>query len=142
MQKILTEMLYTQLQQSQYLKEKYDQKMGIYSMAINGKIVYIGKSTNILHRIASHMFLTQNLQFTKSHKYKIFNQCLQQGIDIQFDIMCQCADEDELGYVEGRLIREHMPILNYQIPKPENYHSYTVNRIARSVSLEQILAEG
>jgi hypothetical protein len=32
-----------------------------------------------------------------------------------------------------------MPILNYQIPKAEDYHKFNVNKKAKWVSLEEIL---
>ena len=47
--------------------------------------------------------------------------------------------EDDIGRAEGRLIRKYRPPLNYQIPKEDNYHSFTVNRRAKWVTLEEIL---
>lgn len=135
-------MLYHSLQQDEQLREKYDNKMGLYLIKIEDKLVYIGKSNNILYRIANHLFLTENLQYTKSHKYHIFNQCIQSGKNISFDILQLCDNEQELGEEEGRYIRFWMPVLNYQIPKEENYHSYTVNKRAQEISLEEILREG
>lgn len=140
--KMKVDMLYSSLQQDQYIREKYDNKIGLYSIKIEDKLVYIGKSTNILYRIANHLFLTENLQYTNSHKYKIFNQAIQQGMNIYFDVIQLCNDEEELGNEEGKQIRFWQPILNYQIPKEENYHSYTVNRKAKYISLDEILRDG
>ena len=131
------ELLYNQYQQIEEVREKYDNKLGIYSISINNNIVYIGKSTNILKRLTHHLFYTNNLQFTKSNKYKILNQCIKNGIDIKFDLVCLCQDEDELGYVEGEVIRRLMPVLNYQIPKEEDYHKYTINKIARDITYKE-----
>ncbi len=137
-QKIKMEAQYHQLQQNPYLKEKYDNKIGIYSISINNNIVYIGKSTNMLQRLSNHIFFIENLQFTKSNKYKVLADLHKNGYQIDFDIM-QLCNEEELGWVEGELIRKHMPILNYQIPKAENYKSYTINKLAAVVDYKAMV---
>lgn len=57
----------------EYLKEqglerKYDAP-GLYCIKINNKIVYVGKSLNMLNRIANHLFRIEQPQNT--HKYQI-----------------------------------------------------------------------
>ena len=54
-------------------KDKYINKAGIYAIKISGQIVYIGKSTNLLNRIASHMYhIHENTtEESQAHKYQI-----------------------------------------------------------------------
>ena len=62
---------------------------GIYCIKIDGKIAYIGKSTNMYNRVASHI-----------------------------DVLLYCKEED-LTAAEGEYIRKYLPPLNTQIPKVE-----------------------
>ena len=39
----------------------------------------------------------------------------------------------------SRSIRQYLPVLNYQIPKEENYKSFTVNKEANTITLDQIM---
>ena len=45
----------------------------------------------------------------------------------------------EIGKKEGELIRKHMPPLNTQIPKEEDWRRYTINPAAQKITLEEIL---
>lgn len=126
----------------QNLGQKYN-KPGVYSISIAGKLVYIGKSLNMLERIANHIAHIEYPQ--KTHKYQILNQAKQEGYEVQFDVVYYSQQEDkseiekEIGNEEGRLIRKFMPALNYQIPKEEDYTHFTVNRRAKWVTLKEIL---
>lgn len=126
----------------QNLGQKYN-KPGVYSISIAGKLVYIGKSLNMLERIANHIAHIEYPQ--KTHKYQILNQAKQEGYEIQFDVVYYSQQEDkseiekEIGNEEGRLIRQYRPALNYQIPKEEDYTHFTVNRRAKWVTLKEIL---
>ena len=67
------------------------------------------------------------------------------GCDISFDVL-YCAERRgrpnqllEIGEKEGEYIRQYNPILNTQIPKEENWRSYTVNRGALNISLDDIM---
>ena len=126
------------------LEEKYS-KPGIYCIKILGNIVYIGKSRDMLVRIANHIKELRTLNSRSSNKYKVLAQAQIQGYKIEFDVMYYSPfllDEEiieDIGAEEGRLIREYRPILNYQIPREDNWHKYTINKAARSARLEDIV---
>lgn len=129
----------------QGLADKYS-KAGIYKISIDQKMVYIGKAKDMLVRIANH--LTQIEQNTVSNKYRVLRQAQEEGHKINFDVLyyCLCPQtegiENDLGFMEGELIRFYKPVLNYQIPKKEDYRKYTVNKTAKYITLQEILREG
>lgn len=134
------------LKQDKKICRKYNHP-GIYSISIAGKLVYIGKSRDMLCRLAQHIFYTQNLAMTKSHKYYIFALAQLMGYEVKFDTFYIATGteeeiDDEIGWKEGQLIRKYLPPLNYQIPKENNYHSFTINKRAKSISLLEILGNG
>lgn len=135
------EFILKQLEQ-QGLQDKY-QRPGIYSISIAGRLVYIGKSLDMLTRLASHMAEIEFPQ--KQHKYQVLAKAREQGYSIDFNVMYYSETEgdveDDIGRAEARLIRKYRPPLNYQIPKKDNYHSFTVNRRAKWVTLEEILGK-
>ena len=119
----------------------------IYTISIDNKIVYIGKSTNTINRIAAHIM---NIDFPGSesytgHKYKIIREAKQKGHRISFDVIYRSQQKDpnkineDIGRQEGILIRKYMPALNYQIPKEEDWHKFTVNKLATQITLDQLL---
>ena len=125
------------------LEQKY-QHPGIYSISINNKIVYIGKSRDMLVRVAQHM-TNIKYEMSKSNKYVVLRQALQREIQIQFDVMYvsnrQQQDEvdDDIGHREAELIRQYMPVLNYQLPLLDNYHRFETNKKAKTITLDEIL---
>lgn len=134
-----------ELRANQEVVDKYD-TAGIYAVYIEDKLVYIGKSRNMLCRLAQHIFYTQNLQWTKSHKYKVFNLAQVMGYNVRFDVLYYSStlgeeSDDEIGYKEGEYIRQYLPPLNYQIPRADDYHHFTINRTAKTISLLDILGE-
>lgn len=135
------EALIKQLEE-QNLGDKYHHP-GIYSISIDGHLVYIGKSLDMLVRIANHMACIENPE--KCHKYIILNQAYQKNLKIQFDVAYYSYGKTEeeikqdIGKEESRLIRRFKPALNYQIPREEDYTHFSVNKRAKIVSLEEIL---
>ena len=51
------------------LLEHCEQRAGIYCIAVDMKIVYIGKSKNIYQRCRSHIYNIQNAMFNQEKKY-------------------------------------------------------------------------
>ena len=121
------------LRQKPDVVQKYD-KSGIYSISINEKLVYIGKSKNMLRRVAEHM--TQIVKGKESHKYSILHQARERGYTIQFDVLEYCH-EWELDMAEGEYIRKYRPPLNYQIPKRNG--GYVIQRKAKWITLKEIM---
>ena len=124
---------------------KYD-CAGIYCIKIEDKIVYIGKSANIRERIASHLCnINKYSDESDSHKYDIFRQALQAHFTIGFDILYKSLEtqedliKEDIGSKEGELIRKYRPVLNWQIPKEEDWHRYETNKQARTITLKQIV---
>ena len=124
-------------------QDKY-KHWGIYGIYIQDKLVYIGKSSNMLTRVANHCFLTSNLpqdlKESKSNKYKVLNQAICRGYKITFDVLCYTKeDEDSLGLAEAEQIHKYMPKLNTQIPKLGDYRHYQTNHQAQTITLDEIM---
>lgn len=130
---------------NKYLQQSWTKKFqcaGIYSISVNNKIVYIGKSNNILYRMAEHWASMLN---PTENKYKVLAEAKRRNYNIRFDVLYSAkaqsrADiEEEIGEREGYYIRLFMPVLNYQIPTEENWRKFTTNKGALIVSLDQIM---
>ena len=123
------------------LAEKYEHA-GIYCIKIDDKIVYIGKSANMLRRIAQHY---AGIQKGTEKKYRIISEAERKGHPISFDVLYYAksrryADKlAEIGEKEGKYIRQYKPILNTQIPKAENWKSWDINEVDATKALEEIL---
>ena len=130
---------------NKYLQQSWSQKFlnaGIYSISINNKIVYVGKSTNMLYRMAEHWVSMSN---PKENKYKVLAEAKRRRYNVKFNVLYSAKSqtkeeiEEEIGEREGYYIRLLMPSLNCQIPTEENWRKYTVNKGALNISLDQIL---
>ena len=123
--------------------EKYNHA-GVYSIRIDRKLVYIGKATNMLNRLVDHI-LEIGRNEAREHKYAVLREAKDAGHKIDFDVLYYAtsaspsAIEREICEKEGELIRAHTPPLNYKIPKQENYKSFTVNKSALSITLQELL---
>ena len=131
------ENMYNYLKRKGY-GDKYDHA-GIYCIKIDDSIAYIGKSYNMLKRVAQH-YVNINIK-PKEAKYRILAEAKRKGHKINFDVphdatpTSYAAIEEEIGVKEGEYIRLYKPILNTQIPKAENWRSYETNHI----DVEEIL---
>ena len=121
------------------LAAKYEYA-GIYCIKIDQNIVYIGKSTNMLRRVAQHYVGIQN---ETEKKYRILAEARRKGHSINFDVLYYAKSRNyvdklnEIGEKEGEYIRKYNPILNTQIPKEENWHTFNTQKIdAKSVLAE------
>lgn len=124
--------------------EQQFEHAGIYAILLDGKIVYIGKSLNMLQRMAQHY--TQ-IAAPKEHKYKILAEATRHGHTIRFTVMYYATPnaqttKNEIGEKEGELIRKHLPPLNYQIPTAANWRKFTVNPAAHTITLSELLERG
>lgn len=88
---------------------------GIYCIKVDEKIVYVGKSRNMLRRIASHY---AHIQMETEMKYRILSEARRKGCKLGFDVLYYAkskryADrQTELGEKEGEYIRKYSPVLN------------------------------
>lgn len=128
-----------------YIEKEWSKKFqcaGIYSISLNGKIVYIGKSKNILYRMAEHW---ASILRPQANKYKVLSEAKKRNLTIKFDVIYQAKSkskkdiEEEIGEREGFYIRTYLPPLNNQIPLESNWRSYTTNPNALQITLDQIL---
>ena len=117
---------------------------GIYQISIDGQIVYIGKSKNMLRRLAQHWV---GIKTESERKYRILAEAKRHKHKVSFGVLYYAVEltpaliEEELGEKEGEFIRAKMPVLNTQIPKADNWQSYEINEIASTITLSEILQQ-
>ena len=115
---------------------------GIYRITIGETIVYIGKSKNMLYRLAEHFV---GMKIPKEHKYRILAEAKRRGHKVNFDVLRYAHSalpaeiEEEIGQAEGELIRQYRPPLNTQIPKESDWRKYDYNSSAAKITLDEIL---
>lgn len=126
-------------------KNGYDQKYehaGIYCIKIDGQIVYIGKSTNMLKRVSAHYVHIKN---EDEKKYRIISEAWRKGHSISFDVLYYAQQEryraikEEIGQKEGEYIRKYKPILNTQIPREDDWHKFDTNTVDAKEALKLLL---
>ena len=126
------------------LADKYEHP-GIYCIKIDSQIVYIGKSKNMLERIASHYV---GIRQGSELKYRILWEAREKlDCTIQFDVLYYAQETEiddiieEIGQREGELIRQYRPLLNTQIPKAEDWRKWDVKPINAEEVLKMLLDE-
>lgn len=123
------------------LAQKYEHP-GIYCIKLNNQIVYIGKSQNMLERIAQHYV---GIKAGSEKKYRILAEAQRKGYAVHFDVLYYAEATsrygiiEEIGQKEGELIRQYRPILNTQIPKEENWRQWEVNKVDAAAALALLL---
>lgn len=123
------------------LADKYEHA-GIYCIKIDNEIVYIGKSENMLRRIAAHYV---GIRTGSEKKYRIMAEAQRRGHNIGFDVLYDATAKGrtkrlaEIGAKEGEYIRKYRPILNTQIPKAEDWHKYETNYVDANDILQNFL---
>ena len=126
------------------LSTKYEHP-GIYCIKLDGQIVYIGKSQNMLERVAAHYV---GIRTESERKYRIIQEIAQKKkCDIEFDVLYYATSTtdtkivEEIGQKEGELIRQYRPLLNTQIPKEKDWRKWDVVPLDASEILKQLLPE-
>lgn len=123
------------------LAGKYEHA-GIYCIKLNDAIVYIGKSTNMLRRIAQHYV---GIKQETERKYQLLAQMQREGHSIGFDVLYYASSTyysdtiEEIGYMEGAYLRQYRPDLNAQIPKEEDWRKFEMKQIATADELRKQL---
>lgn len=123
------------------LSPKYEHP-GIYCIKLDDQIVYIGKSENMLRRVAEHYV---GIQKETEKKYRILSEARRKGHPITFDVLYDAKGkryeqiEEEIGRKEGELIRQYRPVLNTQIPKAEDWRKWDVNTVNAREVLKELL---
>lgn len=123
------------------LAPKYEHA-GIYSISVDDTLVYIGKSHNMLMRIAQHYV---GIRKESEKKYRILSEAQRKGHNITFDVLYYAKSasygdiSEEIGRKEAEYIRKYNPALNFQIPKEDNWKSYDVHHVDAKQILSNIL---
>lgn len=113
------------------LAPKYEHA-GIYCIKVDEQIVYIGKSQNMLKRVAQHYV---GIKCESELKYRILSEAQRKGHSINFDVLYYASSQgyyaidDEIGNKEGEYIRQYKPLLNTQIPKVEDWRLFDVVKV-------------
>lgn len=119
---------------------KYDHA-GIYCIKLNDQIVYIGKSHNMLKRVAQHYV---GIKYGTEAKYRVLDKVSNPFRAIQFDVLYDAKEwqydaiTEEIGQKEGEYIRQYLPVLNTQIPKEEDWRKFEVRKINESEIIEAL----
>ena len=117
---------------------------GIYQITIDGAVAYIGKSTDMMQRLAQHI---SSMKLSKSHKYQVLREAKQKGHTVTFSVVCcakskrMCDIREEIGAAEGEYIRKLRPPLNTQIPHADDWRKYDYNAASQTITLEEILKQ-
>ena len=137
------ENMYHWLKRSGYAQQF--EHAGIYQITIDGVVAYVGKSDNMLWRLAQHYAA---LKLSKgTHKYEILREAKRKGHTVAFSVLyyakstTKAAIAEEIGSAEGRYIRMLRPPLNTQIPHTDNWRKYDYNPAALTVTLDEILGK-
>ena len=123
------------------LAPKYEHP-GIYCIKLDEQIVYIGKSENMLVRVAQHYV---GIRTGSEKKYRLLAEAQRKGHHIDFDVLYDAKRkryaevEEEIGSKEGEYIRQYRPVLNTQIPKAENWRKWDVNAVDAREVLKKFL---
>ena len=123
------------------LNEKYEHP-GIYCIKLDDQIVYIGKSENMMRRVAEHYV---GIQQETEKKYRILSEARRKEHYITFDVLYDAKGkryaeiEEEIGSKEGELIRQYLPVLNTQIPKAVDWRKWDVNTVDAREVLKELL---
>lgn len=123
---------------------KRDSEIGIYKITFADDSIYIGKSTNLGTRLASHI---KGMYSGKHHNFKVQAKFDKFGIP-KFDVLEKLEVEDDLDLAETKYIREailnKLEILNIQKvfdPKAQQVEDNRGQLQARVAQLEDELAE-
>ena len=119
-------------------KLKYN-RQGIYGIYVNNKLVYIGKSANMLWRVASHILAIDGIgKDAKGNKYKILSQAKNNGLQISFDVLEYIdGTSSDLDRAEEKWINQELPVLNMQIPQASG--GYKINTKAKTMTYEEFV---
>lgn len=98
--------------------DKYNHA-GVYCIYIDDRLSYIGSASDMKRRVSNHLSnITLEKPTDKAYKYKILRLAHKRGHKISFDVLYYSATgtTKDLRENERRLIEEHNPPLNHELP--------------------------
>lgn len=111
--------------------DKYEHA-GIYCIKLDGQLVYIGKSRNMLRRVAEHYV---GIRKGSEKKYRLIAEAQRKGCSVEFDVLhytrggTEREIYEDIGRKEGELIRKFMPPLNTQVPHEDDWRKHDVKKM-------------
>lgn len=100
----------------QSTRNKFFGKAGVYGIYIEGQLVYVGETLNILNRWIDHKFNTLYNFKQKEYqegKYKVLREAYAAGLRVSCDVLEFCeSDKKILRAREAAYIKKYNPILN------------------------------
>ncbi len=78
----------------------------------------------MLRRVAEHY---AGIKQKTEHKYRVLSEVQRLGYSVGFDVLYYAKSKrksdiiEEIGEAEGKYIRNHLPPLNLQVPKEDNW---------------------
>lgn len=100
----------------QDIKNKFFGKAGVYGIYIEGQLVYVGETINLLRRWVDHKFNTLYNFKQKEYqeeKYKVLREAYAAGLIITCNVLEFCEnDKKTLRAREAEYIKKYNPILN------------------------------
>ena len=111
--------------------------IGVYGITVNGMLVYIGKSIDLVSRRKQHWKAIFSAKDGKEKEIKY--QCLAAAMDKHFSIEFKIIEECEVDILEDRetyYIQEYIPILNSR--KTGHDIDITIDDFLREIETENI----
>lgn len=108
----------------QETKDQYEGKSGIYGIYCDNRLVYIGKSADLLKRFIAHKantFCDESPEYN-SKKYVEMREACLKGHSIQIQVLEYC-DKADLSSREDFYIEHYQPALNTIIPNGYGRHT-------------------
>lgn len=100
----------------QDIKNKFFGKAGVYGIYIEGRLVYVGETINLLRRWIDHKFNTLYNFKQKEYqeeKYRVLREAYAAGLVVSCDVLEFCENDKKiLRAREAEYIRAYNPILN------------------------------
>ncbi len=100
----------------QHIRNKFFGKAGVYGIYIEGQLVYVGETINLLRRWIDHKFNTlYNFKQPayQEEKYKVLREAYAAGLVISCNVLEFCENDKKiLRAREAAYIKKYNPILN------------------------------
>lgn len=108
-------------------------KSGIYSISIDGRVVYIGQSTDLYNRALSHRY---NILNSQELWYPLIKKFLERGHEISFNVI-ESVNPKNLKQKERDYIFLYQPLFNQQLSTNKQRIPYNYLEAIQVLKLKQ-----